>query len=346
MGSKEFGSGPRPTGAATLAAAALLAASLVPAATAASFDCRKATNERERIVCADPELSQADEDLAEAYRDALAQLSPEGRRVLRSGQSAWLRYLDEVCEHPVRWGGAKRECVEELYAQRAGDMGGAVRRVGPFVFSLVDAFRVDKHRERGKVTAVVRRQAMWPRIDGIETEAARAWNAAAEAALANLEGGDTRGESCDPGVTGEWLSGYQLVGATPSLVSLTNHTFGYCDGDGHSRNGLRTLNLTLEAMPRALAAGEVFLPGGGWERAVTAHAEEWLSVPANNGTIDGSKEAARRMADAWGRSQWALSPDGVVTIHDLGTNLPGPTEITTPWHRIGRHLKPGLELPR
>jgi uncharacterized protein len=55
-------------------------------ALAASFDCNKATTWVERSVCSDAELSKLDEQLAKAYHDALASLSPEGQKETKQYQ--------------------------------------------------------------------------------------------------------------------------------------------------------------------------------------------------------------------------------------------------------------------
>jgi len=74
----------------------LLAISLVlPAASAgaASFDCKKASTRIEKTICADSELSQADERLAAVFAGATAEsLSPQ---VLRTDQAEWLRDRDK-----------------------------------------------------------------------------------------------------------------------------------------------------------------------------------------------------------------------------------------------------------
>ena len=66
-------------------------------ALAASFDCKAAKSLRERAICADPELSKADEDLARAYSAAQAEASAAYRAELRDAQRLWLRNLDTVC---------------------------------------------------------------------------------------------------------------------------------------------------------------------------------------------------------------------------------------------------------
>jgi len=62
-------------------------------ATAASFDCNKATTWLEKTVCSNPELSKLDEELAKAYHDALASLSPEGQKETKQYQRQWLKEL-------------------------------------------------------------------------------------------------------------------------------------------------------------------------------------------------------------------------------------------------------------
>jgi uncharacterized protein YecT (DUF1311 family) len=62
-------------------------------AIAASFDCNKATTWVEKSVCSDAELSQLDEELAKAYHDALASLSPEGQKETKQYQRQWLKKI-------------------------------------------------------------------------------------------------------------------------------------------------------------------------------------------------------------------------------------------------------------
>lgn len=70
----------------------VLAALLPGAAAAASFDCAKAATPLERAVCGDPRLSTLDEQLAQAYREALGRLG-ESAPLLRASQRDWLKSL-------------------------------------------------------------------------------------------------------------------------------------------------------------------------------------------------------------------------------------------------------------
>ncbi len=79
----------------------LAALNLIPAAEvrAASFNCSKATTKIEQMICADPELSRLDEEMAEAYKAALQDEVPA--EDIRRAQKRWLkernRCADVVC---------------------------------------------------------------------------------------------------------------------------------------------------------------------------------------------------------------------------------------------------------
>jgi uncharacterized protein len=62
-------------------------------ANAASFDCNKAISKMEKTVCANPELSKLDYNLAKAYHDALNSLSPEGQNETKQYQKQWLKKI-------------------------------------------------------------------------------------------------------------------------------------------------------------------------------------------------------------------------------------------------------------
>ncbi|WP_395683583.1 lysozyme inhibitor LprI family protein [Dokdonella sp.] len=98
-------------------------------ATAASFDCGKATTRIEHAVCANTRLSQLDEQLAQAYRSAVGSAQAGS---IRQTQRDWMRTRD-AC--------ASDACLEREYAQRlaalqapanapAGDVSGTYERIG------------------------------------------------------------------------------------------------------------------------------------------------------------------------------------------------------------------------
>jgi uncharacterized protein YecT (DUF1311 family) len=80
-----------------------------------SFNCAKATYPSERLVCSSSELAVLDLAMANAYRDAMAQLREKERKTaLRDSQNRWLRTTRETC--------AGADCLSDIYLQRIGEL--------------------------------------------------------------------------------------------------------------------------------------------------------------------------------------------------------------------------------
>ena len=84
------------------------------AAAAASFDCTRAAFAPEKIICADPALSELDDRLARNYAAARAVLK-EGAACLQGDQQQWLRRRN-AC--------ADRACLEASYLDRLAELEG------------------------------------------------------------------------------------------------------------------------------------------------------------------------------------------------------------------------------
>jgi uncharacterized protein YecT (DUF1311 family) len=78
---------------------------------AASFDCRKAATETEKMICKEPALSALDEDLARVYQQALAK--PTDKELVRHWQRQWLN-LREAC--------GSIDCMRVAYAAQISDL--------------------------------------------------------------------------------------------------------------------------------------------------------------------------------------------------------------------------------
>jgi uncharacterized protein YecT (DUF1311 family) len=79
---------------------------------AASFNCAKASQLVESLICADPDLSALDDSLADAYRDALANTGAAGN--LRAAQRQWLKSRN-ACQ--------SKACLAQKYAARLTTLG-------------------------------------------------------------------------------------------------------------------------------------------------------------------------------------------------------------------------------
>jgi uncharacterized protein len=91
-----------------IVAAALTA--LIWHASAASFDCAKASTQIERQVCANPQLSDLDGKLADAYKGALSAAEGPSKSDLQLEQRHWIAYVRNVCDSDA--------CLSNAYVER------------------------------------------------------------------------------------------------------------------------------------------------------------------------------------------------------------------------------------
>ena len=79
---------------------------------AASFDCKKARSEDEKAICANPELSKLDDDLAAAFKAALGLMSGDTKRIaiFRKAQAEWVKERDRC--------GGTASCLKNEYVRR------------------------------------------------------------------------------------------------------------------------------------------------------------------------------------------------------------------------------------
>ena len=76
-----------------------------------SFDCARATNKVEQMVCSSQELAILDLSVANAYRDAMARVDTDyDRRQLKDAQLFWLQEVRGKCQDAA--------CVKAAYEVR------------------------------------------------------------------------------------------------------------------------------------------------------------------------------------------------------------------------------------
>jgi len=93
---------------AMVAASLLLLWVVFPTTQAASFDCKKASTQVEKLICADAMLSKLDDDLARAYRGVLK--GAPDQQTLHRQQKEWLTRTRDTCKD--------RECLVKAYYDR------------------------------------------------------------------------------------------------------------------------------------------------------------------------------------------------------------------------------------
>ncbi len=78
---------------------------------AASFDCRRAATETEKLICNDPQLSRSDEEMAASYRHALKAASDPA--VIKKQQREWLAAVQHCSD---------ASCLKDAYASRMAQL--------------------------------------------------------------------------------------------------------------------------------------------------------------------------------------------------------------------------------
>jgi uncharacterized protein len=134
------------------------------AASAASFDCAKASSRMEKAICSNAELSALDDQLGAEYNSSRKTLGPAASKQFVAGQVSWLRYVQSRCfttnEGTNESAAAARQCLVDQYKKRLSDFGKSGKTLGGFnSWVMVDyAFR----QKAGMVLDLERR---FPQVD-------------------------------------------------------------------------------------------------------------------------------------------------------------------------------------
>lgn len=315
-----------------------LAATLLPlSASAASFDCKRATTQQEKLICANPEISKQDEDLAALYARQLARLSDAGQDGLRASQRSWLVFRNRAC-------GGDVECLAAQYDERLEFMGRAVLTRGAYVFVVLDKWRfIAPAKPDGDSYgdgAMQYQQRLHLRIDAPRTETTEDFNGALARIWPVVESGFD-GAQRD-------YAHFNLNEATDDLVSVDNFGWIYPVGAAHGVGAAEHLNYLLKER-RLVSVGDIFLPDSGWQPALADLVLADLAAQAradDQPLFDEGREGVATM-----------SPDPtywVVTSEGLGVNFPvysvgpysfGDRTVTIPWERLKPFLAPESPLP-
>lgn len=102
---------PAPATAPAAAPAPAVAAATPPEPVKPSFDCAKASNKVEKMICGSPDLARLDLQLVDAYRKAIASSADQAK--LKSEQIAWIKQ-SRAC--------ADEACVAQAYRARIAEL--------------------------------------------------------------------------------------------------------------------------------------------------------------------------------------------------------------------------------
>jgi uncharacterized protein len=342
----------------------ILLLSVSVAVHAASFDCAKARSPQEKAICASPELSKADDEMAAAYKAALAQAPAGFQDRVRDGQRAWIRRIQLTCLP----GDAKRPieaCLLDAYKQRTPALKNMMLTAGgvKFIWSSV-SFTVPDSPETAALDAqrgvipVATFDASWPQAVSDSPEW-QVWNAAIEDAARGLasQGNDGPDRKWKP----EWVQDMDTdlrttIGiVTPQLVTaeITNNWYGH--GAAHPNTSSSQFNWMLQ-QKHALRPEDVFGADSEWKRTLYERTDAYLhkALDADLGhDYKGDwapgyaeKELHKILEDP---GNWELDAKGITIVfqqYAIACRACTPEPFTMTWDSLKPLLNPGFEVPQ
>jgi uncharacterized protein len=195
---------------------AVLALMTAVSAGAASFDCRKAKNPNEKMICGDVELNLLDEELATAYAEALASSANAGS--IRSAHRRWSRQVQDSCSNEECLAGAMYSQIARLRLDPSlraplfaatpplPSIFGRYRRMSEACYDANHPVAQERLREEAASGAAPRTvQAGEPLCFGEVESFVDVRAAAGNAAHVNIQLNGHNGHSCSVNGSAEWV---------------------------------------------------------------------------------------------------------------------------------------------
>ena len=312
---------------------------------AASFDCGKAKQPAETLICTVPALSELDSQLADKYRANLTELSPSAANRLKIGQREWLAYWPRYCAD----GGAKlnvkakdvRTCAEQEYKVRINTLGKQQRILEGLLVYPVDHYRVMKstagvdfakvahHTDSGLAIDI---DAASPQQRPL-AQALNAWLADLPVA-ANTEG--------DEESTNDSESQLELGASASSIIlSATCSYYWFGHGAAHPLSTSGQLHLHLPSR-RPLQTSDIF-QGNAWQEGLTRLVEQALKKElTDNYSVD---TLASLQAMVIQPGLWSFGKDGLTlqfNPYDVAPYAAGAPSVTIAWSSLQAWLNPAF----
>jgi uncharacterized protein YecT (DUF1311 family) len=350
----------------TLLILLLLAGSM---AHAASFDCTKAKTPQEKAICASPELSAADDQLAAAYK-ALREAAPERMKIeVLDDQRAWIHGMEVSCKASESGSGADlvgssrqytdlTACLREYYDARTKSLLHMILQKDGITF----VWRSINLNTQGKPGGSTGSQAgldldrgsmiaSWPQSNR-ETAEWKAWNAGIESAAQDLASEGNR----DPSGKWmpEWVEGVDAE-VTSSVVAVGSQLVtAYIEDDWtggvHPNSRVIQFNWMLKEK-RELRPADVFREDSAWERAILEHCDKALrkqfGEDYENLLIPGEMAKTLHGIIIDPRN-WALDKGGLTIVfprYSIGTYVNPADPVTIQWDELAPLLRPSFVRP-
>ena len=322
----------------------MLALAVAGPASAASFDCSKATTAFENAICSNPKLSADDDTLAVAFETAIGGLSKTAVAAMRSDQRDWLDFVARSCTDDAEplsdfdsFDDKQMECLDLAYLTRIGVLEDS-RMLGGKRFSVASRYNAlpdpDAVSDPTSYWKVAIHQVTYPVLDGGSDEAAAfnsfASDLADDASGSMVEGANSMQDGQSDTTVDIKLS--EVVGTRVTLKMMTNW-FGH--GAAHSNWSISYVHYLL-GRERAMEPGDIFA-GEGWEKTLTEIATAELKREhGDNLQLDNNQDLAAIITNP---SRWSFASDYGLTIqfepYEVAAYAYGAPTIVVPWESLG-----------
>ncbi len=329
-----------------LALAALLL--FAPVAEAASFDCSKAQSSFEHAICDHPDLSKADETLAQAYATALGGLSKPAADQMKATQHAWLDYAGKACSDDAQpisgsYNDDQTACLLSEFTDRMSALETS-RMLGGYRFYTFERYLVEKDdtAEPDAFNKVATKHYVNVRIDA-DDDVATAFNAMTDQDRIDLDKNSSEQapalfeKGSDQLATGDVTDDISIFTDVKTVTSYritletTNSWYGH--GAAHPNYGVSYEHFLVNEK-RPLKAEDIF-QGDDWKDKLGQLVVDKVKADLGDEYFnDSEKDIPDWAADP---SRWDFSEQGLViqfNPYEVAAYAAGAVTVTIPWDQL------------
>jgi uncharacterized protein len=342
----------------------LLSASV--AVHAASFDCAKARTPQEKAICASPELSKADDEMAAGYRRAFDAIPAEMRDLVRGDQREWLGLLPKYCPAARRdRDQTLGQCLLVQYQPRIKELQDLVQHKGGVTFvQRTIAVTLPEKTDDGAGTGMeampgyATLEASWL-VAVSNLPEWQAWNKAVLDAAQQILVNDTDSKTSANSHGGWPLEEFEdntvevtLGTVSPDLVMA--HVEGTWWRGAHPSENYIELNWLLKEK-RPLKADDMFRAGSGWQQFLYDRCDKDLHEQLDTETglnyqnwLQPGKVASALQDVVNAPENWRIDASGLGVVfpeYAVAPRAMHPEPVTIPWPDLKTFLQPGFQPP-
>jgi len=298
-------------------------------ATAASFDCKKAASWVEKTVCSNPELSKLDEQMAKAYQDTLASLSPEGQKETKQYQKQWLKEIAPYCKArlKLKFVDDTDECLKDVYKERTTQLQQSLIKFHGRIFRNVHV----SHSETKETCpyAFIKQELTYPQIETPRDKNEKSWNTFIIQKVSDDLKLDTDNDCTNIDVK------YAVIFTNKHLISLQREEFSYNHGAPHGYTYRASFSRLLDGNKK-LQAADLFDEKTRWRTKLAALVSLQMKKDEEE-ACDVNQSALMEIVTL--PSNWVILKDGFdIQLNEYACGDRTAPLITIDWKTLNPYL--------